>query len=150
MHASHPLECDYTRLGHKIQVRRKELGITQEQLAEKINCSLTHLSRIESGARPSLGALLRLSTFLGYSQDDLTGLYPDRNPYVQELSDLILNHPTEEQRMAVSVLRHFFLLLEQFKAYQKNKDKNETPDPSQYSADESLKASEDICLEAWN
>ena len=106
-------EFDFAALGKRIHVRRKELGLTQEQLAEKVECSLTHLCRIESGHRPSLIVLLRLSAFLGYSLDDLTGLHFSPNPYVQEASKLLFNHSLEKQAYALQMLRHFFAILDQ-------------------------------------
>ena len=66
---------DYIRLGRRIQARRKEIGMTQEELAEKINCSITHISRLESGSPPGLDMLIRLSYLLGYSLDEMVGLY---------------------------------------------------------------------------
>lgn len=37
---------------------RKELGLTQKQLAEKLGCSRVHISRVETGARKPSRILL--------------------------------------------------------------------------------------------
>ncbi|MCI8633195.1 MAG: helix-turn-helix transcriptional regulator [Lachnospiraceae bacterium] len=132
-------DYDFSDMGRRIQIRRKELGLTQEQLAEKVDCSLTHLSRIEGGSRPSLESLIRISTLLGYSLDDLTGLYPAKNPYLKELCDLFLQHSTEEQQMALHAMRHFFHLLDQIKARVKQKE------PLSYSSVSSEKVTEETC-----
>lgn len=137
-------DYDFSDMGRRIQIRRKELGLTQEQLAEKVECSLTHLSRIEGGARPSLESLIRISTLLGYSLDDLTGLYPVKNPYLQELYDLFLIHSAEDQQLALYALRHFFHLLDQIKGHTKHKAL------SSHSTPPLEKTSEEVCVETWN
>lgn len=103
---------DFFILGRRIQVRRKDLGMTQEQLAEKLQCSLSHLSRIEGGARPSLEYLLRLSPHLHCGLDELLGLDQSNNPYWKQAFHLFLDHSQEDQKLALAELRHFFLLLD--------------------------------------
>lgn len=44
---------DYKSIGQRIRKYRKAKNYSQEQLAEKINISPTHMSHIETGARPS-------------------------------------------------------------------------------------------------
>ncbi len=104
---------DYIRLGKRIQARRKEIGLTQEELAEKIDCSLTHLSRLESGSPPGLDTLIRLSYLLGYSLDEMVGLYPSPSPYVHEICDLFLVHTEDEQKYALWLMQYFFYVLDQ-------------------------------------
>ena len=103
---------DYIRLGKRIQARRKEIGLTQEELSEKIDCSLTHLSRLESGSPPGLDTLIRLSYLLGYSLDEMVGLYPSPSPIVHEICDLFLVHTEEEQKHALLMLQYFFFVLD--------------------------------------
>ena len=104
---------DYIRLGKRIQARRKEIGLTQEELSEKIDCSLTHLSRLESGSPPGLDTLIRLSYLLGYSLDEMVGLYPSPSPVVHEICDLFLVHTEEEQKQALLLMQYFFYVLDQ-------------------------------------
>lgn len=40
---------DYYMIGQKIRKFRKGCGLSQEQLAEKVGISTTHLSHIETG-----------------------------------------------------------------------------------------------------
>ena len=49
----------YIQIGLKIAYYRKLNGLTQEQLAEKVNISTNHLSKLE---RPSLVAPVSLKT----------------------------------------------------------------------------------------
>ena len=104
---------DYVRLGRRIQARRKEIGLTQEELAEKINCSITHISRLESGSPPGLDTLIRLSYLLGYSLDEMVGLYPSPSPYVHEICDLFLVHSEDDQKFALWLIQYFFYVMDQ-------------------------------------
>lgn len=110
MYNIEPQELIY--MGRKIQARRKEMGLTQEQLAEKIGCSITHLCRIEGGSKPGLDALLRLSRVLGYSLDELLGIYPPDNPVLQETLNCILSRPVREQYLALQTIEQLFLTID--------------------------------------
>lgn len=146
-------EYDFVSLGRRIQMRRKELGLTQEQLAEKVDCSLTHVCRIESGHRPSLIALIRLSTFLGFSLDEITDLHPAQNPYIQEASTLFRNHSAKKQKYALSMLRHIFDLLDQFEnddKYPCKKNSAKNSSGIYASSDTSVLYSKELWTDTWN
>ena len=60
------------KLGKKIQRLRKSLGFTQEELAEKINISRTHMGHIEQGRKsPSIKVMERLARILKVKLGDL-------------------------------------------------------------------------------
>lgn len=60
------------KLGRKIQRRRKELDYTQEELAEKLNLSRTHMGHIEQGRKsPSLEVLDKIAKALRIKVKDL-------------------------------------------------------------------------------
>ena len=60
------------RLGGNLSERRKQLGWTQEMLAERVGVDAETISRIERGAHlPSLPTLDRLAVALRYSVGDL-------------------------------------------------------------------------------
>lgn len=60
------------RLGDNVSRRRKQLGWTQEQVAERVGVDAETVSRIERGAHlPSLPTLDRLAVALGCSAGDL-------------------------------------------------------------------------------
>lgn len=96
------------QLGLNIRARRKELGMTQEQLAEKLGVGHQALSRIEQGhMAPKMDRLPALAEALqctvsdlfrnkadcGYAcriDDLLTGLSPKKQEYVfHHLSSLV-------------------------------------------------------------
>lgn len=53
-------------IAQQIRAHRKKLGITQEELAEKVDLSVQHISRIESGCYiPSLKSFFMIVSVLG-------------------------------------------------------------------------------------
>ena len=65
-------------IGENIQKHRKELGLTQAELAEMVQISTVHMSHIETGtASLSLSTLLNLCVALKVTPNDLLlGTYP--------------------------------------------------------------------------
>lgn len=60
------------KMGELIRQRRKQLGLTATQLAKKVTCSKSYISKIERGQRkPSLTTLLRLCSALACSSIDI-------------------------------------------------------------------------------
>ena len=56
---------DKVFIAQQVRMHRKKLGLTQEELAEKVNLSVQHISRIESGCYvPSLKSFFMLATVL--------------------------------------------------------------------------------------
>ena len=67
------------KIGEFLRELRKGKGLTQEQLAEKLNVSQNTIAKIESGLRrPSIDFLLELSEFFGVSTNYLVlGIHPE-------------------------------------------------------------------------
>lgn len=63
----------YKNLGQNIKNRRKELGLTQQQLADKMNMSLNFVGKIEVAfSKPSLDTLIEIADVLETTVSDLT------------------------------------------------------------------------------
>ena len=63
---------DAALTGKRIQKLRKSQGLTQEQLAERLNVSTVHLAKIETGKRGcSLDILIDFAAFFNASLDYL-------------------------------------------------------------------------------
>ena len=63
-------ELDFITIGNNIQHRRNALGITQEQIADKLDVNPSHISNIECGrSHPSLTALIAIANCLECSVD---------------------------------------------------------------------------------
>ncbi len=63
---------NYYEIGRRVRKYRKALGLSQEDLAEQVDISLTHMSHIETGnTKLSLPVLAALAKALGVHTDDL-------------------------------------------------------------------------------
>lgn len=63
---------DYYEIGQRIRKIRKAHGLSQEELAEKIGISTTHMSHIETGnTKLSLPVLVSIASVLEVQTDDL-------------------------------------------------------------------------------
>lgn len=62
------------KIRNRIKKHRKKLGLSQEQLAEIVDCSREHIARIESG-RINLGLdlFIRFAQVFEVSLDELAG-----------------------------------------------------------------------------
>lgn len=107
------MTIDYSAIGKRIALIRKQNGITQEQLAEKAELSNIYISHIEnSRSIPSLETLMKLCSALDITPDEvLLGTKQDMENYLQSdiQKKLILCTP-KERRM---VSRFIDLLLEE-------------------------------------
>ena len=60
------------KVGRRIKQVRKELGLTQEQLAEKVNMHYTTISRIETGdSNPPVQTISKIAKALKVSTGEL-------------------------------------------------------------------------------
>ena len=67
-------------MGQKLKFLRKENGLTQKQIAERIGLAVSAVSSYESGARyPSYEVLVKLARIYHVSTDYLMGLTDARN-----------------------------------------------------------------------
>ena len=58
----------YQIIGGRIKEYRKQAGLTQQELAEKLNCSASFISRLETGSSmTSVQGLIELSAILNKS-----------------------------------------------------------------------------------
>ena len=63
---------DYFTIGQRIRALRKEKKLSQQQLAEKVWISTTHMSHIENGStKLSLPVLVDLAAALGVSTNEI-------------------------------------------------------------------------------
>lgn len=66
------MTLDYTEIGQRIRKYRKQMNFSQEELAEKIGISTTHMSHIETGStKLSLPVLVELAKSLNVKTDSL-------------------------------------------------------------------------------
>ena len=97
---------DYYKIGQRIRKFRKILRLSQEQLAEQVNISVTHMSHIETGnTKLSLPVFADISKALGVQADDLLSDKPTgRHIAIQEINDLLDSCTTNQLRILVDIL----------------------------------------------
>ena len=99
---------DYYVIGQRIRKTRKAHGLSQEQLAELVGISTTHMSHIETGnTKLSLPVLVSLAEALEVSTDDLLfcGSPTERGSVLAELTQLLESCTTQQLKITVDVLR---------------------------------------------
>lgn len=76
---------DYYIIGQKIRKFRKGCGMSQEQLAEKVGISTTHLSHIETGnTKLSLSVFVDIAEALSIQTDELLYDTPTATSIIKE------------------------------------------------------------------
>ena len=81
------MEVPMYDLGEKIKQLRTERGITQTQLARKLNLSKSSISKYESGQKfPTLETLINMAAFFHTSLDELAGLEKGATISINELT----------------------------------------------------------------
>lgn len=84
---------DYYEIGQRIRKIRKAHGLSQEELAEKIGISVTHMSHIETGnTKLSLPVFVELSRALEVRTDELLS---DNHPGIRVASIEAIIHMLE-------------------------------------------------------
>lgn len=95
---------DYREIGREIRARRNKLGMTQRQLAAKIPCSLTYISRIENGAKPSLEVLVRIAHILDMSLDSIFCVQAEDDTEFTRVLRVVLHQSPEVRQIALNML----------------------------------------------
>lgn len=83
---------DAKEFGKRLKGIRAKCGLTQEKLAEELNISWDHLSKIERGARScSIDLLIEIAGYFGVSTDYLLtgkGMSRERDRILSVIRDL--------------------------------------------------------------
>ncbi|MBR7117530.1 MAG: helix-turn-helix transcriptional regulator [Clostridia bacterium] len=97
---------DKLTMGDRIREIRKKRGMTQEQLAEKIDVTLEYVSQIERGLKmPSMQVFVKLVEVLDVSADYLLrDSVSTRNLYGDKQLGARLERLTPKQRVALEAL----------------------------------------------
>lgn len=94
---------NYYEIGQRVRNLRKARALSQEQLAEKVGISTTHMSHIETGStKLSLPVLADLSVALDTSSDELLFGHSEssKTRAVEQLA-LLLETSTPKQAQAL-------------------------------------------------
>lgn len=99
---------NYYEIGKRVRKFRKARGLSQEQLAEKIDISITHMSHIETGnTKLSLPVFVALATVLEIHTDDL--LYDTnsvgRSQSIEAIINLLDNCSTTQIKIIEDIIK---------------------------------------------
>ena len=77
----------YAVLGHRIQSRRKELGIVTVKLAQKLNISQQQISRYENGLTNfNIVILFRFFSSLGMTSEEVVRIFKELGLFYSDLN----------------------------------------------------------------
>lgn len=100
-------ELELKRLGARIQQCRKAHGLTQEDVADRMGCSLTYISKLENGkASCNLDRLFELSNLLQCDAADLLlGINTGSSQYLDpELEQMILQLTPSDKELLCAMM----------------------------------------------
>lgn len=100
---------DYKTLGKRIKFYRQQMHITQEQMAEQLDLSLSFISQIERGVtKMSLDTFVDVCDFVGCSASDLIeqSTIPSRDNSL-EFYDLYQKLPRRDQKLFYHMLKAY-------------------------------------------
>ena len=91
-------EINYKLVGTKIKNKRKELGYSQESLAELCNISPSYLGHIERGSRRlSMDIAVKLAYYLNVSLDYLLLDYAGNSPAILTNIEAVLRNQDSQK-----------------------------------------------------
>ena len=102
------MAIDYSVIGERLKKARKDKGLTQEELAEKLDISIAFLSRVERGSsKVNLKRLTQICEILGITEGEiLTGVSSKSQNYLDsEFSELLKNCTPEKQKLIYDIAR---------------------------------------------
>lgn len=92
--------------GREVRRRRKALGLTLEQLAEKSALTPNYIGSVENGRRdPSLSTVLALAKGLSISPAELLGGVAELSPAALEAAQMFDAVPADVQGALLQILR---------------------------------------------
>ena len=95
---------DLTLLGNRIRMAREKMGITQEELADRVNISPSHISVIERGVKTArIDTVVRIANELNVSADYLLQDLVKRSRESQLLSSIMDLPETDRTRLLNAV-----------------------------------------------
>ena len=108
---------DYYKIGQRIRKIRRAHGLSQEELAEKVIISTTHMSHIETGnTKLSLQVLVDIAAALEVRTDDLLNdhAFAVTSAAVEEIATILEKCTVQEAKVIVDVVRATKLSLDKY------------------------------------
>ena len=98
---------DYEQIGMRVRSFRLKRGLSQEQLAELVDISVTHMSHIETGnTKLSLPVFVALSEVLNICTDELLhDSKPGNEAIIGEVTSLLNSCTTQQARCIADIAK---------------------------------------------
>ncbi len=106
---------DYQMLGKNIRKYRLQMGLNQEELAEKVGCSSSHIGQIENNRGiPSLEMVVNIANELHTTVDQLVmdSLACPEIVYLRDMEKRIQAMPTQIKLLACEMLQDMVEIIE--------------------------------------
>lgn len=108
---------NYYEIGQRIRKFRKAYNLSQEELAEKVGISTTHMSHIETGnTKLSLPVFVDIATALSVQTDEL--LYDtseiSKTPIKEELASILDSCSTQDASIILDIIRATKISLDKY------------------------------------
>lgn len=100
---------NYKLIGIRIKNQRLKMKLTQEKLSEIADCSIQHLSKIETGnTKLSLPCLMSISNALGTTVDRLLmdNIIESKLDLLKEVAEVFADCSNEEIFLMLSIAEH--------------------------------------------
>ncbi|MDE6232302.1 MAG: helix-turn-helix domain-containing protein [Lachnospiraceae bacterium] len=107
-------EIDFTKVGQKMKQMRMEQGVTQEKVAEDLECTVAFVSNVEnSRTKLNLRVLLYYSKLCNMSVDSILAAgkdsesieNTDNDPMYDELIGIFKTFSADERRKIIRMLK---------------------------------------------
>ena len=111
------ISLDYYKIGQKIRKVRKAHGLSQEELAEKVNISTTHMSHIETGnTKLSLPVLVDIAAALEIRTDDLLSDSPtaSASTALSEISAVLDGCSAQQSKVIADIVKAAKLSMDKY------------------------------------
>ena len=102
------MAVDFSIIGMRIKEARKNKGLTQEQLVEKMGVSIAYLSKVETGKiHINLERLSEICGILGVTEGDiLNGVSNHSEKYLNsEFHELLKKCSPKKQKLAYQIIQ---------------------------------------------
>ena len=108
---------DYYKIGQNIRKIRKAHGLSQEELAERVDISTTHMSHIETGnTKLSLQVLVDIAAALEVRTDDLLNSIPAAatGTAMDEIAAVLERCTAQESKVIADVVKATKLSMDKY------------------------------------
>ncbi len=123
------MPLDYKLIGANIKARRKELQITQEQMAEELYLSLSLISKLERGVKPvSMDTFFSIAEYLHTSIAALTADPNDpgvqHNQLIREIDVMLEDLDNRHLRILNQLMKTYTTQIREVYSLSDTPDKN--------------------------